>query len=193
MNYIILLFDFLFGKVQNSPSLSNLIDLYKPKLHIKSNTWYAISYTEPLIRKVIKDMKYEGNKKSIELCSQILNKLIDDLVDGNMVLVPIPMHWIKILIRRQNHIKRIVKSMNREFIDIIYWKKFIPSRAKSGSRRKRENTVQNNMDIKLLREMSNTTIVLIDDVVTTGDTINEAKRVLSVLNPKKIISLAIAG
>lgn len=170
---------------------------------ISKSGWYGKSYAifryEGVIRKAIIALKYKYSteiaKELAQICTQ---KLIANRYQLNTILVPIPLHWKRLNERGFNQSEEvgrlIAKAMNWQFESnlLIKNKNTLHQVGLKGSaRRQNLRDVFSVIPNQVLRS-SGYSLVLFDDVMTTGSTLKEATKVLKEAGFKTIWSLTIA-
>lgn len=132
--------------------------------------------------------------------SQIFAKLIlarfKNHISDSDIIVPVPMHKIKRLIRLYNHSQILAMDIGhllekKNYSDILIKSKHTRSQSSLGQKVRAKNLigsikVQNNHKIKGKK------ILLVDDVITTGATIDLCARELKKSGAKNVIVLSIA-
>lgn len=165
--------------------------------------WYGRNYSifryEGVIRKAIIALKYkystEVAKELAEVCVKSLGSL--NLISNSCLLIPIPLHWQRKNVRGFNQSeevgKLIAKNMNWDFNAdlLIKNKSTIPQVGLKGdSRRKNLRGV---FSVAPNHFISNHySLVLFDDVFTTGSTLKEAAKVLKRAGVEKVWGITIA-
>ena len=168
----------------------------------------AARYGDKLLSDVIYKYKYNFIKKLASPLSEILiNKIIElDKQEGkpnwvsllfghNLIVVPVPLHKRRLRWRDFNQAELLAKNLARKFyLDlkpyILERKKYTQTQIEL-KRNKRLKNIQGAFRINkewqgqphtkstLLRgKLKNTKILLVDDVTTTGSTLNECARIL---------------
>lgn len=199
------------GLYQNIPRADNF-DFETDKIKAIFN------YKTPLCRKAIWEIKYYGNKKlirdfSLLLYDYILEELIDleDFVNFKKpILIPIPASKERdrekgfnqcILIVRE--LIKIDKERNgnnfTSLENFLIKKNNTVHQAKVSNRKARLKNLINTFSINKsgwanFNELSEYSFIIIDDVITTGATMNEAFRALKAvgINKNKIRGFALA-
>lgn len=169
----------------------------------KNEDIYAIfSYKNILIKKIIKNLKYKRKKSALEKLiysnSNIFEKIIKENISKpkqEIILIPIPQHKKKQTIKGYNQseiiAKQISKIFNIEIKKILIKTKNTKSQVETKSKIERLQNISNSMDIK--KSINKDFLyIIIDDVYTTGATINEAKRVLKKHGAQKVIAITLA-
>ena len=162
---------------------------------------YSIFKYEGVIRRAIIALKY---KYATSVADELVSILVASLLRNNKVassdycLVPIPLFWYRKNFRGFNQVeligKRLAKEMGWEYIPdlLIRTKQTTPQVQLKGVDRRK-----NLSDVFCVNQCSPSTVhrslVLFDDVYTTGSTINEAKKVLYNAGFRNVKSLTIAG
>jgi len=163
--------------------------------------YFALPYQNPLIKNLIQRFKYQPLVK--ELAKPLSSLIIEyfQLLDNrpnftDFTIIPAPLEKRKFKRRGFNQAEEIAKELSH-FWGIplfsgclIKIKETIPQVELSEDERK-ENikeafSVKNNQGIK------NKKILLVDDVYTTGSTMEEAARVLKIAGAREIIGVVIA-
>lgn len=162
---------------------------------------YSIFKYEGVIRKAIISLKYKfAYDIAEELTGRIVNSLISSkfFLNKKIILVPIPLYKSRQNWRGFNQAEligeKLARAMNWEYIPdlLIRNKNTTPQVGLKGSVRR--NNLSNVFEITSNYTLYSkpSTLVLFDDVFTTGSTINEAKKVLKEAGFKNIKSLTIA-
>jgi ComF family protein len=165
------------------------------------------NYNNDLLQKLIHSLKYKFVEDlHLELANLIIkffnvNEIINKFgfTSENTILVPVPLHKKRLLLRGFNQSELIAKSVGQFFnwpvINLLSRQKNTISQI-SLSREERRQNVKDvfclNKDIELNSISLNRKIILIDDVVTTGSTLIECAQVLKSLGFKKIYGAVVA-
>ena len=127
--------------------------------------------------------------------ANIMYKKYKNKFDTSDLVVYVPIHFKRLFQRHYNQTALIARHLNK-FSDIkvshnnlIRIKNTVPQQ---GNIKKRIRNVKNAFMIRNEKEIEGKNIILIDDVFTTGATINECSRLLKIAGAKKIICLCIA-
>lgn len=179
------------SSIHQKYSTKNLNDLY-----------FALPYQNPLVKNLIKLFKYEPFIKELSesLSSliiehfQLIEKPLTDF--SNFILIPIPLKEKRERWRGFNQAEEIGKKLSKFlkiplFCDVlIKIKETLPQVELSDIERK-EN-IKGAFKIKNKEKIEGRKILLVDDIYTTGSTLEEAARVLKEAGAKKIIGIVIA-
>lgn len=99
------------------------------------------------------------------------------------ILVPVPLHPRRLLVRGFNQAGILCESLSKQsgmqWVDLLYRKTNTPSQT-TLERVKRQESVHNQFGVRkrAARTFISKKILLIDDVMTTGSTLNECSRTL---------------
>lgn len=164
---------------------------------------FAVFKYRGVIRKAIISLKYKfAYDIADELVSRLANSLITNKFFANkkFVLIPIPLYWRRENFRgfNQSEIlgKKIAEKMNWKFIPdlLVRNKNTKPQVGLKGFARHQNlsGVFSINPDYLSNSLVIYSSIVLFDDVYTTGSTIKEAKKILQKAGFNKVYSLTIA-
>ncbi|MES2409321.1 MAG: phosphoribosyltransferase family protein [Patescibacteria group bacterium] len=194
-------------KLQNLEKLPSISwqNLAHPILH-SDNTLSIFNYDNKMVRGAL---FYIKNKKSegilTEMCQITIDILLEDLADQEMlenfidpILVSIPSSKGHVLKRGYNPSDLIASKISELSSipyskNIIYKSKNTPAQ-KTLSRYERLKNVRNSMTInpKDQLKIKDKCIIVIDDIMTTGATLKEAKRILLKSGARKVIGVVLA-
>lgn len=182
---------------------------YNCKTKEKQRRWWienirgAIEYKEPA-KTLIHELKYNNKLHLGNLFAFLLIKNFKKNFDVDIdVICSVPMITIKKIFRGYNQAefiaRRFVKLLCKDTQDnkikflpnIIKRKKFTVSQFKL-SREDRLNNVRDVFEIKDKELVRDKTVLIIDDVCTTGETINQCAKVLIKSGAKKVFGYVVA-
>lgn len=178
------------SKFHKQHSGQNLKDLY-----------FALPYRSPLIKNLVRKFKYQPFVK--ELAKSLSFLIIEhfQLLDNkpsfiDFTIIPVPLKKSRLKWRGFNQAEEISKELSY-FLEIplfssclIKTKETIAQIELVGDERK-EN-IKGAFAVKNSQEIKNKKILLVDDVFTTGSTMEEAARVLKMTGAKEIIGVVVA-
>ena len=177
------------------------IDKTKANLKSFENHLYIFKY-EGIIRNMI--INYKFNEKSY-LYKTFVNFLLKNkkffkILKSYDKIIPVPISKKRMKQRGYNQSKLIANELSKKLrIDLdlnsLLKVKDIIEQSKLDSRRREENiknaySLSTNTTSK--KTLENKKIILIDDVFTTGSTVEECAKTLKKVNPKKVDVLTIA-
>ncbi len=163
----------------------DMVALYHPQYHQTVIT--LAEYQEPCIKAIITAAKFEHNEGALELLTPLLTRYLTDepLPLATTVFVPVPLHPKRQRERGYNQIESLLlylQSSHTAPITIMSaLKRTRNTEAQShlGKHERKENVKDAFAMNPLIRPREGITdIVLLDDVVTTGNTLKSAAAVL---------------
>ena len=168
-------------------------------------------YRYPPIKKALWFFKYNGKKKLAEIFAEnIYDKILEELSElsvmenfREIVLIPIPLsskryrergyNQAELLCKELEKINTARKCANMELKnDILIKIKDAEHQARIHNRSERLKNIVGSFSVKNSESIKNRNIILIDDIVTTGATLNEAKKILKQNGARKIIAFTVA-
>ena len=166
------------------------------KTYTTQNLISICRYKEP-IKTLIYQFKY-GNRDYLtevfsELIKKHLNRIRPNLSSYDYV-IPVPLHKYKLKERGYNQAELLAKILANYFQiplrnDIIFQTKYIPSQTTLDKSKRLENK-KGSFIAK--GSLENRRIILVDDVITTGSTINECTKALESIKAAEIIAITLA-
>lgn len=175
------------------------------------SSWAAVlfDYQNPLVKKAIWALKYHQKKAlgkffGTALYREFFKKLARDGKNSaeEIILIPIPASAKANAIRGYNHAHIIAKTIasaarndGLKFTiehNVLYKKRENLKQATVKKRSRRKENVESVFAVRNGKILEGKTLILIDDVITTGATITEAKRALKEWKPKRILAIAVA-
>ena len=160
------------------------VSKYLNKSSIQGNKYYLFEYKD-IIRKLMLVYKfYDANYISHFFVNEIIKneKIIGKLFFYD-IIIPVPMNYKKQKVRGYNQSSLVSKELAHKtkklYLPVMYKKEGIKQQAKL-TRKERMQNIKNAFYIKECDRslIQGKNVVLIDDIYTTGSTVNECKRVL---------------
>lgn len=162
------------------------------------NKGHTLFLAKGVGRKMIHSLKYKNGLFVLSDIRKIIKKLPHlKPVIKNAILVPVPLHRTKLRERgfnQSSHFAQLIHSLfieETEVASVLVRKKFTPSQTNL-SRDERGTNVKNAFELAPKIKLDfNKKYILLDDVFTTGNTLNECAKVLKRSGIKSIELLAI--
>lgn len=147
-------------------------------------------------RKLILAFKHGDHIELTELFTKWMEQNSKELIEKNDLLMPVPLHWRRILKRKYNQASLLAKSLakkyQKEYFPLILIRcKFTKSQGHLSPKERKKN-VKGVFKIKNANKIKDKSVLLIDDVFTTGATVNECTKVLLKAGAKSVDVLTIA-
>lgn len=159
-------------------------------------------YKQPWIQKLIKDGKYYHKKDVWEDVAEILWKMIEEHIfeeKENILLIPTPMYFWKKILRGYNQSEVIAWHLWKKFwflqnFSSITKVRFTSPQSHLSRSQRQENLIgAYRVDPKQKKYLQNKTVIVIDDVISTGATLNEISKILKQNGVKKVYGLVFAS
>jgi len=167
------------------------------------------SYSDQTVKRAIWALKYKGDREIAHLFAEMLYDHVLALIEESTlfthiekppIVLPIPLSWKKRWRRGFNQMDRIASELSKLDGERTFevYKTLLKKRVNTKSQvevKNRKQRIQNAYDsfeVTLPKAVQGRYVIIIDDVVTTGGTLQEAMRVLKLAGAKKVIGLAIA-
>ncbi len=179
-----------------------------PDQEDRENIFACFQYHEPIIKRLLHSLKYYKKKNiGLLLGGYMYARLIEEIAElrtfsegAGIILVPVPITNKRLRERGYNQAELIAKGLmenDKEKIfelgkNIIVKTKDTLPQARIKNRNKRLKNVVGCFNVQNSSLVKNRTVIVIDDVTTTGGTINEAIKVLKKAGAKKVVGFAIA-
>ena len=117
------------------------------------------------------------------------------LIQKNDLIIPVPLHWRRLLKRKYNQSALIAQGLAKNFgkiYDPLTLIRRKPTKSQGHlSPKERQKNIKNAFYVKNSNKIKDKTILLIDDVFTTGATVNECAKVLLQAGAKSVDVLTI--
>ncbi len=146
----------------------------------------------------IYDLKYEFKTYVADSLGPLLAEHAIMALDnaGNFIVMPVPLHTKRLRQRGFNQSLLLARYVAKALdVDIDYLS-LVRSRftqPQTGLKKKeRQRNVKKAFELKSPHSVKGKNILLVDDVATTGSTLNECARVLKKAGAKKVIALVLA-
>lgn len=155
---------------------------------------YNLLYYNDQTSKLIHRFKYYNQSFILEELVRLLLKQINK--DDIDIIIPVPIHLLKLIIRTYNQTQIIAEIIGKKISKQVYGNiliktKYTKPQAKI-TRKQRLVNVKNSFSIKNAALIIGKNILLVDDVMTTGSTINECVRLLLASGAKDVFVATIA-
>lgn len=158
---------------------------------------YIFKY-EGIIRKLILDYKFH-EKPYMYVCFVnfvLKNEKIFEKLQSYDTIIPVPISKKRMKERGYNQSLLIAKKLSREVkiplqVNCLLKTKNIIEQSKLNKEQRKQN-IQNVYELKNGEILNNKRILLIDDIYTTGSTVNECAKILQQARPEKIDVLVLA-
>lgn len=187
-----------------------------PERDLPKDTYAACDYRDPQIKKALLSLKYYKKRRLALILGGILyERLLEEISDLRMytrgapiVLIPVPLSKSRLKERGYNQAKEIADGL-KEFSEkslgdntklfevndslVEKWKDTKPQ-ARITNRNERIKNVKNCFHInpKSDFDVKGRTVIVIDDITTTGSTLYEVMEIFKDVGAKKVVGFAVA-
>ena len=158
----------------------------------------------PTIRKFLHALKYEGHRDAGVALMTHLNPShmvkMRYFISGTRkpILVPVPLHRERQRERGFNQSELIAQALGCLLglpvlpEGVVQRSKRAKSQVKTKSREERQKNILGSFTITNVRDFSDVTPIVVDDVITTGATVNELARTLSIVTSEQPQAICLA-
>ena len=173
------------------------IYLYHNSEMERNDIVYLLQYKD-IIRKKMIDYKFNDKAYLHHMFYEILikNKKACEFVKNYDIIIPVPIYGRKKAKRGYNQSELIARKIAKNFhipinTKILLKTKNTPMQSSLGKNDRIKN-VQNVYKVKYSEKIENKNVLLVDDIYTTGATVNECKRMLHLAGARKVGVMIIA-
>jgi ComF family protein len=168
----------------------------------------VFDYRDSVIKRAIWELKYHHKRYLGERLGQLLyeylmeeiSEMKIDVAGRSILVIPVPISNKKMKKRGYNQALYIARSFcncgGKEILElknkIIFKSRETLPQARITNRKRRLENVRGVFDIKNEECVRGRTIIIVDDVTTTGGTISEIIKVLKKAGAKKVVGFAVA-
>lgn len=144
----------------------------------------SVVFHRGIIKELLHQFKYRDKLILVKTLSKLLTERFPADFSSFDLVLPVPLHIKKLRSREFNQSVLIAKSVSRKFIcdfdpfNLIKTRENRPQ-FEMGSIKERENNVRGIFELRKKEKIRGVSVLLVDDVFTTGATVNECSRVLS--------------
>jgi competence protein ComFC len=159
-------------------------DHCKKNTPLSSHIALGIYRDENTLGKLIHEWKYNFVIEALDVLEPVIFQFMQSqsqFFSSIDLIVPVPLHKKRLAFRGFNQAEELAKVVakisQKEMIDVLFRKISTEQQAKL-SKHEREKNVADAFELKKGVELQGKNILLIDDVFTTGSTLNECAKVL---------------
>lgn len=164
----------------------------------------ATYYDHPIGKQLIRDFKFLGFRENAQYLAKIIYKKINltpNFPIESAIFAAVPIHLKKFHLRGFNQTELILQELkkiaakDRKIIrtcnNIILKNIFHTAQSKTRSMAERRVNIKNTFTVNREIELPQN-IIILDDVMTTGATLNEVARTLKINGAKNVFGLVVA-
>ena len=133
-------------------------------------------------RRLVLGVKHGDRLDRIPLLTRLMVRSAGPLVRQPGVVVPIPLHWQRRLKRRANQAAELGRAIVHRCPELTFQPQALIRTRRTGSqdgkdRQARTQNIAGAFEVARPKALKDSRVLLVDDVLTTGATLNEAARV----------------
>ena len=171
-----------------------LLKINRPDTPHLNGIHIAANYQDLVLKKALWMLKYQGVKQLAKPLAELIRERIwKKLETENWLLVPVPLSKNKLRHRGYNQAEMIAGELSGNVRADILFKKFhTKSQVEVKNKEERLANIIGSFEVRNPETIRGKKIILIDDVLTTGATMREAKKVLKQAGAKKVVGVVVA-
>lgn len=156
----------------------------------------AVFKYDATFKRLILPFKHGDHIELTHLFVKWLEQNSPSLIQRNDILIPVPLHWTRLLKRKYNQSALLAHELAIKYEKVYdpLTLKRIKATGSQGhlSQKERQKNIKNAFQVKNPNKIKDKSILLIDDVFTTGATVNECAKVLLKAGAKSVDILTLA-
>ncbi|MBE6449160.1 MAG: ComF family protein [Alphaproteobacteria bacterium] len=156
----------------------------------------AVFAYDDFSKNLILPFKHADRTDLVPYLSKLMFKRGKEFFEEADCIIPVPLHWKRKLKRKYNQAALLALNIEKLsqkpcLLSVLSRHRYLTSQ-KNKTRKERLENIKNAFKVKDANLIKNKKIVLIDDVYTTGATLNECARVLYKAGAKDVVAVVIA-
>ncbi len=177
-----------------------------PEHDLPEHIYALYEYRDPAIKKILTDAKYRGKFAGLNIFERVMYDAMTDIISEyselnnykNIMVIPVPISKKRFKERGYNQAEIITKSIlrnNSEYkLGNNIFKKIINKtpQASIHNRKERLLSPRGTFEISEHIKVKDCMCIIVDDITTTGGTINEMRRLLLEAGALTVVGLTIA-
>ncbi|ACT69380.1 putative competence protein F [Neorickettsia risticii str. Illinois] len=180
------------GKKMKTSNLCITCAASKPKFDEAKAVFVYNAYVSAFMQKI---KFHDGTFITKSLAKMILRHFKEDLEKCDFI-IPVPIHRIRLFQRQYNQSALIAMQLTKLIhvkvrLDVLHKIKNTPPQLNL-STHQRKTSLQDAFTVRNQAGIKDASIILLDDVITTGTTVSRCADALLKYNPKKIVVIAVA-
>ena len=195
------------GKAGETMCLECIRSIERVQRDSSDGIYACFDYRDPLVKKAIWDLKYHKRSSVGHLLGKLMyENQIEEVADiriytsgRSICVIPVPLSKSRLKFRGYNQANMLARGFCDcgedglfEIITDAITKKDSPPQARINNRKRRLNNVKDCFEVVKKDAIKGRTIIVIDDVTTTGGTMTEIIKVLKKSGAKRVVGMALA-
>jgi len=168
-----------------------------PKIHRDHLSLFQ--YSDKMVRQMLWELKYKGRKDIARIFAPVIREQLDRMFpDGDIMIIPVPLSRRRRWSRGFNQAEILAREITHAqkpsliFTTCLHRTKHTPPQTLTKNKQTRLQNMVGVFDVLNPKEIAGKRIVVIDDITTTGATLNEATKTLKQAGAREVIGFAIA-
>lgn len=172
-----------------------VIDSFYGRILIENATALLYYKKNSIVQQLLHQLKYKGKQEVGTILGNMLGNELKNETSYQQIthVVPVPLHKKRLQKRGYNQVttfaKQLAAHLNATFVDDVLIKVSNAKTQAFKSRAERWLSIQNSFEVQNIDPLANTHILLVDDIITTGATLEACANVLKKI-PNSKISIA---
>jgi ComF family protein len=152
----------------------------------------AIGAYDGALRAVVHALKYEGRRSLARRLGELMRVRGADMLDGAAYAVPVPLHPSRLRHRGFNQAEDLSRHLGIPSVAALRRIRATPTQTGLPAARRHRNMRDAFAITRAARSLAGATVVLVDDVSTTGATLEACARVLKEADVREVRALTAA-
>ncbi|MCB9806130.1 ComF family protein [Candidatus Nomurabacteria bacterium] len=178
-----------------------LAEVTKHEQYFDNFIYSFLDYRKEIVEKTIWQMKFNRNADALRLLGEFISQEILKKIDRQpFLIIPVPVFKNKMKSKGFNHTELLVQEILKYDHDKIFtYQKDLIKKVKktkdqkeTKSKKERTENLKNAFQITNPKQIANKNVIIIDDVHTTGATLNEMRKILMKAEAKYVIAFVVA-
>ena len=168
-----------------------------PKLRHADAVWCGYSFShDSVIRAAVHALKYDGQKRLANIMAKkLIPRMTTRCVEVDLMWVPVPQHWRRRMLRGFNQSESLatalaIETSHHKPVNLLSRVKHTPTQT-ALSYTERSNNIKDAFTVRKCDSLP-ASVLVIDDVITTGATMDECARTLKARGVKWVGALSFA-
>lgn len=185
-----------FNVFEENNDLSNKVSIYFP---VKNSVAFIHYYKDSLASRFIHKFKYDNDIIIGKFLTHLLCKQLEkqNWIKDIDLIVPLPLHWRRKINRGYNQAEIISREIGKEFnievrTNLVRRVRYNKSQT-TKTKEERWKNVENIFELRNEDKLEGKHILIVDDIVTTGASLNSCIKTLSKTKDIKISVLVLAS
>ena len=145
-------------------------------------------------KQIISKFKFCGNAQMAKRLSTFIVQASSDIINGVDIIVPTPVHLLTLMNRHYNQSTLLATYLAKHYDVLLDCNLVIKSKRTTPQRLLRRSARASNLrgSFQVCGDVENQVVLLVDDVITTGTTMRELRKVLLKARAKEVRAVSLA-